>query len=91
MTKKIYSTKLCGRKSKIYNGAFLKCFSILLRSLQFMLGWPNTWTLKTCRARANLNISGNPVYRGSILLKISVLTSKTLFIEIPFNVSLLTL
>ena len=29
MTKKISSTKPCGRNSKIYNGAFLKCFSIV--------------------------------------------------------------
>ena len=29
MTKKISSTKPCGRNSKIYNGAFLKCFSML--------------------------------------------------------------
>ena len=29
MTKKISSTKLCGRNSKIYNGAFLKYFSIV--------------------------------------------------------------
>ena len=29
MTKKISSTKPCGRNSKKYNGAFLKCFSIL--------------------------------------------------------------
>ena len=28
MTKKISSTKPCGRSSKKYNGAFLKCFSI---------------------------------------------------------------
>ena len=28
MTKKISSTKPCGRNSKKYNGAFLKCFSI---------------------------------------------------------------
>ena len=30
MTKKISSTKPCGRNSKIYNGAFLKCFSIVI-------------------------------------------------------------
>ena len=38
----------------------------------------------------NFNISGKPVYRGTILLKISVLTAKTLLTDIPFNVSLLT-
>ena len=29
MTKKISSTKPCGRNSKIQTGAFLKCFSIV--------------------------------------------------------------
>ena len=28
MTKKMSSTKPCGRNSKIYNGAFRKCFSL---------------------------------------------------------------
>ena len=32
MTKKISSTKPCGRNSKIYNGAFLKCFSIVYQN-----------------------------------------------------------